>query len=159
MKTLIIGAPGSGKSKFGRKKAKEQGVKFLDKLPEKYIKKTGLALGRISDYRVDVMFACHCLELENSLRDADGFVITAGPLYTYFHFVNKVRALEGEKQDATLYMFPGLFMGELVRKSLWYDEIYYLPYKGKDEYSIFFDESIQKAIKDLGIKDKVTTIE
>jgi hypothetical protein len=158
MKILLIGAPGSGKSKFGRKKAKEHSVKFLDKLPEKYIKKTGLALGQISDYRVDVMFACNCIELENSMGD-NGFVITAGPIYTYFHFVNKVRLLESEKQDATIYMFPGLFMGDVVRDSLWYDEIYYLPYKGKDEYSIFFDDSIRRAIKDLRIKDRVIEVD
>jgi hypothetical protein len=157
MKILLLGTPKSGKTRLGNKLAKEHNIKFLDKLPEKYIQKTGLALGRISDYRVDIMFSCHTMELENKHKE-EGYIIACGPLYTYCHFVCKTKLLENEEKIESFF-WPAALLSRIIEDSLWYDEIHYLKYKGDDEYFQFFDESIYQAIGDLKIRDRIKTVE
>jgi hypothetical protein len=157
MKYLVIGSPGSGKTKFANKKAKQENLKVIDNLAKKYQQKNNLALGRLSDYRVDVMFACHTMEIENRYKDQD-FIITCGPLYTLSHLICKVKFLDDENKIDTLF-WAGNFLNRVIMDSLWYDEIYYLPYKGKDEYNIVFDQSIQDAFSDLKIEKRITRFE
>jgi hypothetical protein len=157
MKILVLGAPRSGKTKFGKKKAEEHSIKLLDNLPKKYITKTGLALGRISDYRVDVMFAGHILEQENKYKD-QGYVITSSLMYTLAHFAMKVNYINDEK-DIDRYLWPGVLLAKIVEDSLWYDEIYYLPYKGEDEYSKALDKSLRQVMSDRNILDRVIRVE
>lgn len=157
MKILVIGTPKSGKTRFINKKIKEYpNLLNLDNLPKKYIKKTGLALGRLSDYRVDIMFTCHVLELENKHKD-DDYIISSGPLYTYSHFVAKANYSSEEKAIQALW--PAMFLSNVITDSFWYDEIYYLPYRGEDEYNQILDKAIQQSIKNLGLQKRVTTVE
>lgn len=159
MRILVIGAPKSGKTKFAKAKAEERGIKLLDNLPKKYITKTGLALGRISDYRVDVMFAAHTMELENKHKE-DGYVITSGPLYTLSHFAMKANYVDTEDQDTlNRILWTSVFLSQVVQDSLWYDEMYYLPYEGNDEYSRALDKSIRQIMVDRDILSKVTRVE
>lgn len=157
MKILLLGTPKSGKTRFGNKLAKERNINFIDKLPEKYIKKTDLALGRVSDYRVDMMFTCHVMEIENKHKDED-YIIAAGPLYTYCHFVCKTKLVENEERMESFF-WPAALLTRFIQDSFWYDEVYYLPYKGEDEYLQFFDGAISQAIKDLKISDRIKTVE
>jgi hypothetical protein len=157
VKYLVIGSPGSGKTKFANKKAKQEDLKVIDNLAKKYQEKNDLSLGRLSDYRVDVMFACHVLEVENKNKNSD-FIITCGPLYTLCHLACKVKFMnDNDKIDKIFWV--GNFLNRLVLDSLWYDEIYYLPYKGNDEYNIIFDESIRSTFKDIKIEKRITTVE
>lgn len=159
MRICVIGAPKSGKTKFAKAKAQELQIKLLDNLPKKYITKTGLALGRVSDYRVDVMFSSHILELENKYKE-DGYVITASPIYTLAHFALKANYIDNDDQEGVnRVLWSSIFLAQVVQDSLWYDETYYLPYKGKDEYNQALDKSIRQVMADRNILDKVIRVE
>jgi GTPase SAR1 family protein len=159
MKILIIGAPGSGKSKLARSLARKHKLKNFDNLPEKFIKKTDLALGEVSDYRSDIIFTSSILEMEYKHRDND-YVITAGPFHTYCHFLTKVSFLDKDDPKILEFLWIILTVGRMTLDSLWYDEIYYIPYKKEeDSFSFYFDESIKKTIKEFNIGEKVITLE
>lgn len=158
MKILLLGAPGSGKSKFAKKIAKEKKLKILDRLPEKYIKRTDLPLGELSDYRTDFMFISDLLLKEHKLQEED-YVITAGPLYSYCHFAYRSNFIKNEQTKFDL-LWIMLAMSRIGLDSLWYDEIYYLPYKKEEEnFSYYMDINIKNMMKELYIKDKVITVE
>lgn len=158
MKILVLGAPGSGKTKFAKKIAKEHNLKVFDKLPENYIKRTGLALGEISDYRSDFMFISDILLKEFKNQD-ENYVITAGPLYSYAHFAYKSNFIKSDQKKFDI-LWMMMAMSKIAIDSLWYDEIYYLPYKKEEEsFSFYMDISIKNTIRELYIKDKVTTVE
>jgi len=159
MKIFVIGTPKSGKTRFVNKIIKEKSeLDFvnLDNLPKKYIKKTGLALGRISDYRVDIMFSSHVLEQEYRNKDKN-YIVSSGPLYSYSHFVAKAKFMSEEKAMEALW--PAALLGRIVRDSFWYDKAYYLPYKGKDEYTILLDKAIRQSILDLKISKEIEKVE
>lgn len=158
MKILLLGAPGSGKSKFAKKIAKEKDLKVFDKLPENYIKRTGLALGEISDYRSDFMFVSDIL-LKEFKNQEENYVITAGPLYAYAHFAYKSNFINNDQKKFDI-LWMMMAMSKIAIDSLWYDEIYYLPYKKEEEsFSFYMDINIKNMIRELYIKDKVTTVE
>ena len=158
MKILLLGAPGSGKTKFAKKLAQEKKLKIFDKLPQSYIKRTGLALGEISDYRSDFMFVSEILLKEYKNQDTD-YVITAGPLYSYAHFAYKANFIDTEQKKFDI-LWMMMAMSKIALDSLWYDEIYYLPYKKEEEsFSFYMDINIQNMMRELYIKEKVTTVE
>ena len=159
MRALVIGAPKSGKTRFANKFGKERNVKVFDGLDKKFIKKTELALGELSDYRTDFMFVSDILALEYKNRKED-YIITAGPLYSYLHFLFKAGFNENDK--ALLEnMGPLMMMASIALDSLWYDEIYYLPYKKDEEdtFSFYIDKGIKDTIKEFKLEEKITTIE
>jgi hypothetical protein len=157
MKVCVIGAPKSGKTKFAKKLASEKQIHLIDNLPQKYIKKTGLALGHISDYRVDIMFMSNILENEYKYKD-QGYVITSSPLYTLAHFVFKANFINDEEKMVRI-LWPSALVNQVINDSLWYDEIYYLPYKGKDEINAQIDKSIRQVFFDQKINDRIIRIE
>jgi cytidylate kinase len=158
MKILVLGAPGVGKTKFAKSLGRKRKLKVFDGLPEKFIKKTDLALGEISDYRVDFIFVGDILSTEYKNQDID-YVITAGPLYAYCHFLYKTSLTE---DDAKVYEYLWIMMtmSRIALDSLWYDEIYYIPYKGEeDTFEYLLDKMIKNAIKEFSLEEKVTTVE
>lgn len=158
MKILVIGAPKSGKTKFINSQIKENPtLKNLDNLPKKYVKRTGLALGRISDYRTDIMFVSHTLEQQYKNKDND-YIISSGPLYAYAHFIVKAKLAASDEKAAAL-IWPAALLNRMVLDSFWYDNAYYLPYNGNNSDSILIDEAIRQSIKDLGLKDRIKTID
>lgn len=159
MRILILGSPKSGKTKFAKSLSEKNKIKLLDNLPKKYITKTGLALGKVSDYRVDIMFACHVLELENKHKE-EGYVLTSGPIYTLAHFVMKANYIEtDDEQSMNRLLWPSVLLSQIAQDSLWYDEIYYLPYEGEDEYNQALDKSLRQVMVDRNILDKVIRVE
>lgn len=158
MKTLVIGAPKTGKTRFANKLAKENKAKVFDKLPQKFIKKTDLALGEICDYRADFMFVSYILELEYKNTDQD-YIITAGPLYSYAHFLYKAN-FSDPNEKILEYIWIMMTMSKIALDSLWYDEIYYLPYKNEDDtFSFHMDQAIKKTIKEFFLEKRITTVE
>ena len=158
MKILVIGAPKSGKTRFANKIGKEKNLKIFDGLDKKFVKKTDLALGELNDYRTDFMFISDILMLENKHQD-DDYVITAGPFYSYCHFACKAGLLDNDEKKMDL-LWVMLAMSRIALDSLWYDEIYYLPYKKEEEtFSSYMDLSIRNTIRELYLKEKVKTIE
>lgn len=158
MKVCIIGAPKSGKTKFAKQKADEINVKLIDNLPQKYIKKTGLALGHNSDYRVDMMFMSNILENEYKHKD-DGYVITSSALYTLAHFVFKANFVGNDEEKMMRLLWPSALLNQVINDSLWYDEIYYLPYKGKEEINQEMDKAIRQVFFDQKINDRIIRVE
>lgn len=159
MRICVIGAPKSGKTKFAKKIANEKNVKVIDGLPQKYVKKTGLALGHLSDYRVDVMFVGNILENEYKHKD-EGYVITSSPLYTLAHFVFKANFIEDSEEEKLMrLLWPSALLNQIINDSLWYDEIYYLPYKGKDEMSQQIDKAVRQVFFDQKINDRIIRVE
>lgn len=158
MKICIIGAPKSGKTKFAKQKASESKIKLIDGLPNKFIKKTGLALGHLSDYRVDIMFMSNVLENEYKHKE-DGYVITSSPLYTLAHFVFKANFVGKDEEKMIRLLWPSALLNQVINDSLWYDEIYYLPYKGKDEINIHLDKAIRQVFFDQKINDRIIRVE
>lgn len=158
MKVCVIGAPKSGKTKFAKKIATEKELHLIDNLPQKYIKKTGLALGHISDYRVDTMFVGNILENEYKYKE-QGYVITSSPLYTLAHFVFKASFVGDDEERLMRLLWPSALLNQIINDSLWYDEIYYLPYKGKDELSEQLDKAIRQVFFDQKINDRIIRVE
>ena len=159
MKILVLGAPGAGKTKFAKSMGRKRKIKVLDSLPQKFIDKTGLALGGFSDYRADFIFTSEVLTLEYKNEDND-YIITAGPLYAYAHFLTK--ATVNNKDDKVLeFLWIMMTMSRSALDSLWYDEIYYLPLKDAepDSFEFIIDASIANAIKEFRLKEKVTVVE
>jgi AAA+ superfamily predicted ATPase len=54
MKIALIGAPGSGKTAFAKKLAKEYGIPVYDNEAQKFTKKTDIIVGLASDFRVEL---------------------------------------------------------------------------------------------------------
>jgi hypothetical protein len=158
MKVCVIGAPKSGKTKFAKTLAKDKNLNLLDNLPQKYIKKTGLALGHISDYRVDMMFMGNILENEYKYKD-EGYVITSSSLYTLAHFVFKANFVGDDDERMVRLLWPSALLNQVINDSLWYDEIYYLPYKGKDEINAAIDKAIRQVFFDQKINDRIIRVE
>ncbi len=158
MKVLVLGAPNSGKTRFANKIAKEKNLKVFDGPDKKFVKKTDLALGEINDYRTDFMFISEILMLENKHKD-ENYVITAGPFYSYCHFACKAALIQDDQKKFDI-LWLMMTMSRIALDSLWYDEIYYLPYKKDDEtFSSYIDSSIRNSIRELYLEKKVITIE
>jgi len=154
----MLGAPGSGKSKMAKKISQERNLKILDRLPQKFVKKTDLALGQFSDYRTDFIFAGDVLLKEYKYEKED-YIITAGPLYTYCHFAYKATLIEDTEKKFDI-LWHMMAMGRIALDSLWYDKIYYLPYKKEeDTFSFYMDRCIKNAIKEFYLKEKIITID
>lgn len=158
MKVLVIGASGTGKTKFAKSLGRKHKLKVFDDLPAKFIKKTELALGPISDYRTDFIFVSDILMTEYKNKDID-YVITSGPLYAYAHLLAQAKLINKDEKLME-YIWLLVTMSRIALDSLWYDEVYYLRYKGDEntfEYAV--DESIQNAIKEFNLSKKVTLVE
>lgn len=158
MKILVIGAPKTGKTRFANKLARENNIKLFDRLPQKFIKKTDLALGEICDYRADFIFVSDILQLEYKNKEQD-YIITAGPLYSYCHFLYKANFTDPSEKTFE-YLWIMMTMSKIALDSLWYDDIYYIPYKKEDDtFSFYIDQAIKKTIKEFALERKIKTIE
>lgn len=158
MKVCVIGASKSGKTKFAKKIATDKSLQLVDNLPQKYIKKTGLALGHLSDYRVDMMFVGNILENEYKYKE-EGYVITSSPLYTLAHFVFKANFVGNDEDKMMRLLWPSALLNQIINDSLWYDEIYYLPYQGKDEINQQIDKAIRQVFFDQKINDRIIKVD
>lgn len=160
-KILVLGVEGSGKTTFARKLAKENGYRLIDDLPRKFIKRTDLAIGFVSDYRADLMFMFDSLEKEYKYH-SENYIITTSPIMTYTFFVYKTILSSKDNYDTERmlhYLPAGALAAKVAVDSFWYDQAFRLPYKGKDERLGFLDECLNKALRELGLIEKVEVIE
>lgn len=139
MKIALLGAPGSGKTKFARELAKRVDdlgpFKLVDNYVPKLEKRTGLSFGHFATYVPNLMVATERIAAEEA---AGPNTITCGTIfesiaYTALHSsVASQKApaqrLERARAEATLQA-----MGMLVADTFNYKYAFYLPYKRKRE--------------------------
>lgn len=155
MKIIIVGAPGAGKTKLAKELAKEYNCTLIDNIAQNFARRTKLAVGFPSDYRVDMILAGERLEkiLTNWNND---FVMTSTILDSLaYSRVRQVLLDETEVDEIEIQKnldMVGLFY-QATQNSFRYDKVYFLPYENKKEnLSNLISGALEEVLQHFGVE-------
>jgi cytidylate kinase len=133
MKIAIVGAPGSGKTAFAKKIAKEYDIPVYDNEAQKFTKRTNFIVGLGTDFRIETMLFAQRLETASKYWEKDGvFTQTLIDSLAYQNIRRELalRAISDSDEEIQYQIdretaLTTIF-GEAFLKSFRYDKIYHL---------------------------------
>lgn len=154
MKIAIVGAPGTGKTKKARELAKETGYSVIDNIPQNFSRRTKLAIGFPSDYRVDMILAGE--RLEKILDNWNNDIIMTSSILDSLAYARVRQVLLDDTETDEFELQKGLDMLGIfyhaTMNSFGYDKVYLMEYKKKDEMNLLIQGALEETLEHLGVE-------
>lgn len=155
MRIGLVGAPGSGKTKFANaltKELDEYDLSIIDRYVPKFSKRYDFAVGHFASFIPNLSIALDRLGLENAAQDN---FITCGTIFETMSYLllhaneaNK-RSADGRLEVARASATMGA-MGMLVTDGTFYDYLFYLPYKTeRNDWDGALDKLIPQLVEEF----------
>lgn len=154
MKIALIGAPKTGKTKLGKQIAKDENLTLIDNLPQNLSRRTGIAVGFPSDYRIEIMLAAK--RLEEMLVNWENDVLMTTTILDSLAYgrIRQITQEETEVDDfekAKIYNMVELWYHGMLN-TFNFDKVIFLPYKGKNETTKFISGALEDTIKHFEVE-------
>lgn len=154
MKIALIGAPKTGKTKLGKQIAKDEGLTLIDNIPQNLSRRTGIAVGFPSDYRVEIMLAGK--RLEEMLVNWDNDILMTSTILDSLAY-GRIRQISQEETESDDFEKAKIYnMVELwyhgVMNTFGFDKVIFLRYEGKDDRNKFISGALEDTIKHFEVE-------